>query len=132
MMELAPGEGAFTAVGGTGLVVDAHRDALPVGDQTSETSEVEYLRAAAENRGHDACSAREAPGFARREMVAGVEPGGGKPAAEHVLVDGHHDGGRRTRVEAVGGEVVEELAEREPAGVIPVRVVAPSRSRLGL
>lgn len=71
-------------------------------------------------------------GFARREMVAGVEPGGGKPAAEHVLVDGHHDGGRRTRVEAVGGQVVEELAEREPAGVIPVRVVAPSRSRLGL
>ena len=65
-------------------------------------------------------AAGEASGFAGGDGLAGVEVGRLERPVEPVVVDGDHHGGGGLGVQVVGGQVLEELGEREPAPVPPV------------
>ena len=97
-------------------------------------AEVEGDGLAAEDGGEDAGVAGEPAGFAGREGLVGVEVGCLQGAGEDGVVDGDHDGGGGLGVQVVGGQVLEELGEREAAAVPPVErpVLRASRSRLRL
>ena len=100
-------------------------------------AEVEGDGSAAEDGGQDAGGAGEAAGFAGREGLVGVEVGGLEGAGEDGVVDGDDHGGGGLVVQVVGGQVLEELGERESAAVPPVErpvrrvVVLRSRMRRG-
>ena len=84
------------------------------------SAEVESHGLGAEDGGEDAGGAGEASGFACGECLVGVEVGCFHRAGEDGVVDGDHHGGGGLGVQVVGGEVLEELGEREAAAVPPV------------
>ena len=129
MVQLAPGVGAFAAVGRAGVVDQAHGDALGFVEEPLEPAEVEDSRLAAEHGGDDAGVAGQPAGLAGADRLAGVEAGRLEPVAQLLLVDGHHDGGGGLGVQVVGGQVLQELAERQPASVVPVGAQARSSRR---
>ena len=132
VVELAPGEGALAAVGGAGLVSEADGDPLGFGEEPGLAAEVEGDRAAVEDGGEDPGAAGEASGFAGGDGLAGVEAGGLEGPGEDGVVDGDHDGGGGPGVQVLGGQVLEELGERESAAVVPVEARRRrSRIRLG-
>ena len=120
MMELGPCVGTGAAVGGAGVVLESGGDALGLGEQPGLAAEVEGDGGAAEDRGDEPGAAGEAAGFAGGDGVSGVESGGLEGAGKGVVVEGDHDGGRGPVVQVVGGQVLEELGERNAAAVSPV------------
>jgi hypothetical protein len=73
VVDLGPGEGAFAALGGAGVVGQGEGAALGGGVQASFAAEVEGFGAAAQDGGDDAGAAGEAAGFAGGDPGAGVE-----------------------------------------------------------
>ena len=120
MVELAPGVGAFAAGGGAGGVFEAFGHSLGLGEQPALAAEVEGDGLGAEDGGEDAGGAGEAAGFAGGERLVGVEVGCLHRTGQDGVVDGDDHGGRGLGVQVVGGEVLEELGERESAAVPPV------------
>lgn len=91
MVELAPGEGSFAAVGRAGLEPKAEGDPLRLGEQSLEPAEVEDLGPTAEHGRGDAGGAGEPPSLTGGDPLAGVEPGRGEGVAEGGVVECHDD-----------------------------------------
>ena len=98
----------------------AHGDALGLVEESLEPPEVKHPRLATEDGGDDAGVADQAAGLAGADALTGVEAGRLEAVAQLFLVDGHDDGGGGLGVQVIGGQVLENLAERQPAGVVPV------------
>ena len=63
VVEFAPGDGSFAAVGCAGLMLFADGDAVGLAEQPFGSSEVEGHGCATEDHGDDSCVAGESAGF---------------------------------------------------------------------
>ena len=89
-------------------------------EQPALAAEIEGHRFGAEDGGQDAGGAGEPAGFAGGERLVGVEVGCLHRTGQDGVVDGDDHGGGGLGVQVVGGQVLEELGERESAAVPPV------------
>ncbi len=120
VVQLAPGVGAFASGGGARGVFESFRQALRLREQSGCVAEVEGDGPGAEDGGEDAGGAGQPSGFSGGEGVVGVEPGCLQGAGQDGVVDGDDHGRRALGVQMIGGQVLEELGERQPTAVPPV------------
>ncbi len=136
VVQFAPGVGAFAAGGGAGGVFESFGHSLGLGEQPALPAEVEGDGLGAEDGGEDAGVAGEAAGFSGGEGLVGVEVGCLQSAGQDGVVDGDDNRGSTLGVQVVGGEVLEELGERESAAVPPVEgpvgAAGPARASVGV
>ena len=110
---------------------EAEGDPLSFVEEPFEPPEIQDSGRAAQHCRDDARIAGQPTGFSRADGLAGVEASRLDLVAQLLLVDGHHDGGGGPRVQMVGRQVLDELAEGQPASMVPVgarpRLVADLR-----
>ena len=121
MVELAPGVRDVAALSGAAGVAGGACDALGLAEEPLAAAEVERKTPTVEDGGHEPGLAGEQAGLGGGDQVAGVESGRPHLAAEDVEVEGDDDRRGDPAVEVVGREALEQLAEREAAGVGRVR-----------
>ena len=116
VVDLAPGEGSFTAPDGAAVVEQEQRGALGQGVESGLPSQVQRDRPATQHGRHEPGLAGHATGFAGGDGDPGVEPGGADPGQQRVEVEGDQQRGLRGGV-AGGGQVLDQLAESLTAGL---------------
>ena len=103
MVQFAPGDGSFAAVGCAGLMCSRDGDAVGLGEESFGSSEVEGHGCAAEDHGDDSCVAGQASGFSGGEQGPGVDSSCLQLVDERCVVDVDHNCCCGGGVEVVGG-----------------------------
>jgi len=120
MMQLAPGERPLAPVRGARDVGQPAGHALGLAEQSLRPAEIEHVRRAAENRRKEAGSAGQATRLPRRDAAPRVEARRPQHPVQHILVELYDECRGDLAVQPVGGQVLDELAQRQPPRVVPV------------
>ena len=128
-MDFAPGEGTFAAGDGAGVVEQGQGAALGPGVQAAELAEVQRQGLAVQDRGDDPGATGQASGFGGGDRDSAVQDRDsqlGEVVQKGVVVDLDDDlgvvaGGAGP---ALGGEVLDELAQGGTVGFVDVGAVA--------